>query len=251
MITYSDLLATSDKLAIYLDKNAPVYKGCEIIYREPLFRQQASAFYSNEIAAHIIKLLDCYDTFVDVFGSNVGIFLKRPVAKVTVYNDIHGNVFNFLKILEKPKEFLDLITRIPPNFCKKYLHAKNPSDLMRAVYFYESTRQIATGYKQGKFYNNIDWGNPFLNHCVGTLRATIIDNNLVQNVLKKYSDSTLFLWPAYNFDQSALLKLLVNKDFLLVAPKDFASKSGLFYQDLPDGYVLASNRMSLKPKSLF
>lgn len=90
-------------------------------------------------------------TFVDAFGGSAAVTLNWPYAGVQVYNDLHGEVVNFFRMLREHKALLIEAIALTPFSRKEYELALQPirrnelSELERARRFFVRARQVRSG----------------------------------------------------------------------------------------------------------
>jgi DNA adenine methylase len=70
------------------------------VTRQPL-RYHGAKF---RVAGWIIGFMPEHRAFVEVFGGAAGVLLRKPKARVEVYNDLDGQVVNFWRVLRDPEK---------------------------------------------------------------------------------------------------------------------------------------------------
>jgi DNA adenine methylase len=89
--------------------------------------------------------------FVDAFGGSGAVSLNWPLEGVQVYNDLHGEVVNFFRMLREHKALLIEQIALTPFSRREYELALQPtvtntvSDIERARRFFVRARQVRSG----------------------------------------------------------------------------------------------------------
>lgn len=117
----------------------------------------------------LLPLLPKTTRFCEPFGGSAAVLINREPAPVETYNDLHGDVVNFFRVLRDQKEALIEAIGLTPFSREEFEIALSPSiasitDLERARRFYVLARQVRTGLAQKASSGR--WA-----HCLLTSRA--------------------------------------------------------------------------------
>jgi len=66
----------------------------------------------NSKLGFLLPLLPAVDTYVEPFGGSAAVLLNRDPCRNDVYNDIHGAVVNFFRVLRDPRSTNQLIEQL-------------------------------------------------------------------------------------------------------------------------------------------
>lgn len=117
----------------------------------------------------LLPLLPRTKHFCEPFGGSAAVLINREPSPIETYNDLHGEVVNFFRVLRDQKEALIEAIGLTPFSRQEFELACNPltedvSDLERARRFYVLARQVRTGLAQKASSGR--WA-----HCILTSRA--------------------------------------------------------------------------------
>jgi DNA adenine methylase len=107
--------------------------------------------------------------YCEPFGGSAAVLINREPSPVETYNDMHGEVVNFFRVLRDQREDLIQLIGLTPFSREEFERAISEpvealSDLERARRFYILARQVRTGLAQKASAGR--WA-----HCVLTSRA--------------------------------------------------------------------------------
>lgn len=117
----------------------------------------------------LLPLLPKCHHYCEPFGGSGAVLLNREPSPVETYNDIHGDVVNFFRVLRNQKEALIEAIGLTPFSREEFFYAVNKpkepiADLERARRFFIRARQTRTGLAQTASLGR--WAN-----CKRTSRA--------------------------------------------------------------------------------
>ena len=116
----------------------------------------------------LLPLLPQTQHYCEPFGGSAAVLINRKPSPVETYNDIHGDVVNFFRVLRDQKEALVEAIGLTPFSREEFeiacTQANGLSDLERARRFYILARQVRTGLAQKASSGR--WA-----HCLLTSRA--------------------------------------------------------------------------------
>lgn len=117
----------------------------------------------------LLPLLPPATHYCEPFGGSAAVLINREPSPVETYNDIHGEVVNFFRVLREQKDDLIEAIGLTPFSRAEFELAINKvieelSDLERARRFYVLARQVRTGLAQKASAGR--WA-----HCLLTSRA--------------------------------------------------------------------------------
>ncbi|HZO74147.1 MAG TPA: DNA adenine methylase [Ktedonobacteraceae bacterium] len=116
----------------------------------------------------LLPLLPRTKLFCEPFGGSAAVLINREPSPVETYNDLHGEVVNFFRVLRDKKEALVEAIGLTPFSREEFEIACGSStglsDLERARRFYVLARQVRTGLAQKASGGR--WA-----HCLLTSRA--------------------------------------------------------------------------------
>jgi DNA adenine methylase len=108
----------------------------------------------------LLPLLPECTHYVEPFGGSAAVLLNRPISLIETYNDLDGDVVNFLKIVrEQPDELRRMIDLTPysrAEFTASLLTSEQESGLERARRFYVRVRQSHMAFSVNAIPSN--WG---------------------------------------------------------------------------------------------
>jgi len=101
----------------------------------------------------LLPLLPKTTHFCEPFGGSAAVLINREPSPVETYNDIHGEVVNFFRVLREQKDALVEAIGLTPFSREEFEIAmskpdENITDLERARRFYILARQVRTGLAQ-------------------------------------------------------------------------------------------------------
>jgi len=171
----------------------------------------------------LLPLLPKTQHYCEPFGGSAAVLLNREPAPVETYNDLDGEVVNFLRVLRNQKEELLYAIGMTPFSREEFLEAINTngngshlSDLERARLFFVRARQVRTGLAQTASVGR--WAN-----CLNTSRAGMA------GAVSRWLGSVEGLeWIA-----SRLLRVQIEHDHALKVIERYDSPATLFYCDPP------------------
>ncbi len=117
----------------------------------------------------LLPLLPKTTHYCEPFGGSAAVLINREPAPLETYNDMHGEVVNFFRVLREQKDALIEAIGLTP-FSRTEFEAaindsiENLSELERARRFYILARQVRTGLAQKASAGR--WA-----HCLLTSRA--------------------------------------------------------------------------------
>lgn len=108
------------------------------------------------VADWIIGYFPPHETYVEPFGGAASVLLRKPRSSIEVYNDIHGEVVNFFRVLrDRPSDLLRAIELTPYSREEWELSLSPEGDeLERARRFYVNSWQ---SYGVGGTNNDSSW----------------------------------------------------------------------------------------------
>ena len=116
----------------------------------------------------LLPLLPKCHHYCEPFGGSAAVLFNREPSPVETYNDIHGEVVNFFRVLRDQKERLIELIGLTPFSREEFYYAlqTDPSrtPLERARCFFVRARQVRTGLAQKASLGR--WAN-----CMSTSRA--------------------------------------------------------------------------------
>jgi DNA adenine methylase len=117
----------------------------------------------------LLPLLPRTTHYCEPFGGSAAVLINRLPSPVETYNDVHGEVVNFFRVLREQKDALIESIGLTPFSRAEFEQALTPpgaelSDLERARRFYILARQVRTGLAQKASAGR--WA-----HCLLTSRA--------------------------------------------------------------------------------
>ena len=209
----------------------------------------------------ILLLIPEHKTYIEPFFGGGWVFFAKEPCKIEVLNDINGDLINFFEVLRTQyDEFIhrfDFVIKSKDLFLEYRQTISNQSltPLERAFRFYYVNQNAFGGlmrYNQKGICNSPFCGNPDYKRTNGNMwdfnklkdahnriKATFIENDTYQKIIKKYDRdySFFFLDPPYicsdgkyngtnNFDYDELLNQCRNikGKFLLTLNAEFEEK---------------------------
>jgi DNA adenine methylase len=169
----------------------------------------------------LLPLLPETTHYCEPFGGSAAVLINRKPSPVETYNDIHGEVVNFFRVLREQKDELVEAIGLTP-FSRAEFEAaikestENLSDLERARRFYILARQVRTGLAQKASVGR--WA-----HCLLTSRAGMA--GAVSRWLGAVEDLPLIA--------QRLLRVQIENAPAIEVIKRYDSEETLFYCDPP------------------
>lgn len=169
----------------------------------------------------LLPLLPETTHYCEPFGGSAAVLINRKPSPVETYNDIHGEVVNFFRVLREQKDALVESIGLTP-FSRAEFEAaikestENLSDLERARRFYILARQVRTGLAQKASVGR--WA-----HCLLTSRAGMA--GAVSRWLGAVEDLPLIA--------QRLLRVQIENAPAIEVIKRYDSEETLFYCDPP------------------
>lgn len=166
----------------------------------------------GKIAKYIINIMPPHDCFVDLFGGAAHVIAQKPPITNEVYNDIDGEVVNFLLVARaQPERLTEACESLPYSrwLYEKWKREKPPDDdFERAVrFFYMNRSGIAKGNSDSAFSTSTGWRHSREHNTARTyqsackaiksfaerMKNVMIDNRDFREVIQVYdSPTTLF-----------------------------------------------------------
>jgi len=169
----------------------------------------------------LLPLLPKATHYCEPFGGSAAVLINREPSPVETYNDIHGEVVNFFRVLREQKDALVEAIGLTP-FSRAEFEAaiKEPveglTELERARRFYILARQVRTGLAQKASTGR--WA-----HCLLTSRAGMA--GAVSRWLGAVEDLPLIA--------QRLLRVQIENEPAIKVIRRYDSKETLFYCDPP------------------
>jgi DNA adenine methylase len=169
----------------------------------------------------LLPLLPKAVHYCEPFGGSAAVLINREPSPVETYNDVHGEVVNFFRVLREQKDALVEAIGLTP-FSRAEFEAaiKEPSEglteLERARRFYILARQVRTGLAQKASAGR--WA-----HCLLTSRAGMA--GAVSRWLGAVEDLPLIA--------QRLLRVQIENESAVNVIKRYDSEETLFYCDPP------------------
>lgn len=169
----------------------------------------------------LLPLLPQTTHYCEPFGGSAAVLINRIPSPVETYNDIHGDVVNFFRVLrEQKEELVEAIGLTPFSRAEFEAAIEEPaeglSDLERARRFYILARQVRTGLAQKASSGR--WA-----HCLLTSRAGMA--GAVSRWLGAVEDLPLIA--------QRLLRVQIENAPAIEVVKRYDSPETLFYCDPP------------------
>ncbi len=167
------------------------------------------------LAKAIISLIpDSHKIYCEPFGGGAHVLARKLPSEKEIYNDIDGDVVNFLEVMKQDKEkLINALITIPTSryLLEKWRCEELPEDKFeRAVRWFYLLRQritpinnnLKSGWRSGKYKNSaFDYQNAVLriNGFEERMRDVKIENKDFREIIETYdSKSTLmFVDPPY------------------------------------------------------
>ncbi len=171
----------------------------------------------GKTAKYIINKMPPHDCFVDLFGGAAHVIAQKPPITNEVYNDIDGEVVNFLLVARtEPERLTQACESLPYSraLYEKWKREKPPEDdFERAVRFFFINRSgIAKGNSDSAFSTNTGWRH-----------------SREHNTARTYQSACKAI---KNFAERMKTVMIDNRDFREVVPV-YDSPTTLFYVDPP------------------
>lgn len=165
------------------------------------------------LAKHIIPLMPKHHCYVEPFGGGGHVLTQKDPSKVEVWNDIDGDLINFLMTLRTDKtQLLEALSSLPTSrsLCEKWQQEPMPEDdFQRAVRWYYLLRQTIvpannqkSGWRHGKIKSvAFDYQNSVkrLNDFEERIRAVNIECLDFRDLIERYDspETFFFIDPPY------------------------------------------------------
>lgn len=166
----------------------------------------------SKVAHHIISKMPPHACYVEPFGGAAHVIAQKPPIQYEVYNDIDGEVVNFLLVArDHPKRFQDACDSLPYSreLYERWKREDAPTDdFERAVrFFYINRSGIAKGNSDSVFSTDTGWRHSREHNTARTYRSAcdiipqfaermksvMIDNRDFRDIFRVYdAPSTLF-----------------------------------------------------------
>lgn len=227
------------------------------------------------IAKTIIDFFPEHKTFVDVFGGGANILIQKKRSLVDVYNDINGDVVNYLMVLrDSPEQFYAAVESLPYSrqLYEEWRHSPIPDDpFEKAIRWFYINRGGIVGARKG---STGGWRHGIQHNTVGTYRSAckmimplagrlknvMIENKDFREILLKYDHPETFFYidPPYigrefrydggfskqdHIELSNLIKAMKGKALISYYPHD------MVYQ-LYDGFTITEFGSSVFSKKV-
>lgn len=169
----------------------------------------------------LLPLLPEATHYCEPFGGSAAVLINRAPSRVETYNDLHGEVVNFFRVLREQKDALVEAIGLTP-FSRAefetaiYESTEHLSELERARRFYILARQVRTGLAQKASSGR--WA-----HCLLTSRAGMA--GAVSRWLGAVEDLPLIA--------QRLLRVQIENAPAIEVIKRYDSEETLFYCDPP------------------
>ncbi|MBC7912161.1 MAG: DNA adenine methylase [Pyrinomonadaceae bacterium] len=169
----------------------------------------------------LLPLLPKATHYCEPFGGSAAVLINREPSPVETYNDIHGEVVNFFRVLREQKDALVEAIGLTP-FSRAEFEAaikettEGVTELERARRFYVLARQVRTGLAQKASSGR--WA-----HCLLTSRAGMA--GAVSRWLGAVEDLPLIA--------QRLLRVQIENEPAIEVIKRYDSAETLFYCDPP------------------
>jgi DNA adenine methylase len=168
----------------------------------------------------LLPLLPKTTHYCEPFGGSAAVLINRDPSPVETYNDVHGDVVNFFRVLRDQKDALVEAIGLTPfsreEFEQAIAQEKGITDLERARRFYILARQVRTGLAQKASTGR--WA-----HCLLTSRAGMA--GAVSRWLGAVEDLPLIA--------QRLLRVQIENARALEVIQRYDSEETLFYCDPP------------------
>ncbi|KHE73169.1 DNA adenine methylase [Halobacillus sp. BBL2006] len=166
----------------------------------------------GKVAKHIISRMPPHKCYVDLFGGAAHVIANKPPITNEVYNDIDGDVVNFLLVARnQPKQLKEACESLPYSraLYEKWKRESPPGDdFEKAVrFFYLNRSGIAKGNAEAAFSSSTGWRHSREHNTARTyqsackaiegfanrMKTVMIDNRDFREVVRVYdSPTTLF-----------------------------------------------------------
>jgi DNA adenine methylase len=169
----------------------------------------------------LLPLLPKVKHYCEPFGGSAAVLINRAPSPVETYNDVHGEVVNFFRVLREQKDALIEAIGLTP-FSRAEFEAAikettdGLSELERARRFYILARQVRTGLAQKASVGR--WA-----HCLLTSRAGMA--GAVSRWLGAVEDLPLIA--------QRLLRVQIENEPAIEVIERYDSEETLFYCDPP------------------
>lgn len=166
----------------------------------------------SKVAQHIISKMPNHTCYVEPFGGAAHVIAQKPPVYSEVYNDIDGEVVNFLTVaINEPEKLQQACDALPYSraIYEKWKREKPPDDdFNRAVrFFYINRSGIAKGNSDSPFSTDTGWRHSKEHNTARTYRSAceiipefakrmksvMIDNRDFRDIIRVYdAPYTLF-----------------------------------------------------------
>ncbi|MGF9909542.1 DNA adenine methylase [Brevibacillus porteri] len=166
----------------------------------------------GKVAPHIISRMPLHNCYVELFGGAAHMIAQKPPITNEVYNDIDGEVVNFLLVARsEPQRLRQACESIPYSrmLYEKWKREEPPADdFERAVrFFYVNRSGIAKGNSDSSFSTDTGWRHSREHNTARTyqsacqaieafaerMKTVMIDNRDFRDIVRVYdSPTTLF-----------------------------------------------------------
>ncbi|MBS3984341.1 MAG: DNA adenine methylase [Selenomonadales bacterium] len=166
----------------------------------------------GRVAKHILRHAPQHTCYVEPFGGAAHVIAQKTPVYAEVYNDIDGDLVNFLLVVrENPQELFRRCDTLPYSreLFQRFRSAPAPSDAIeKAVrFFYLNRSGIAKGNSSSAFSKSTGWRSSYAHNTARTYSAAcetilefarrmknvMIENRDFRDILRIYdSDKTLF-----------------------------------------------------------
>lgn len=172
----------------------------------------------SKVAQHIISKMPDHNCYVEPFGGAAHVIAQKAPVYSEVYNDIDGEVVNFLMMaISEPQQLQQACDALPysRSLYEKWKREKPPDDdFTRAVrFFYTNRSGIAKGNSDCKFSTDTGWRHGKDNNTARTYRSAcqiipdfskrmqsvMIDNRDFRDIIRVYDgpDTLFYVDPPY------------------------------------------------------
>lgn len=180
--------------------------------RRPALRWHGGKF---SLAPWIISHFPPHTCYCEPFGGGASVLLRKPPAKIDVYNDLFGDAVNFFRVLrERPAELLAAIDLTPysrAEFMAAQKRSDDPLEAARRFYVWSWQGRGRAGVKEPGGWRFMsrdtrgktpvdDWtNNEHLWSVVKRLRHVQIESDDALAVVRRYdtSDTLFYVDPPY------------------------------------------------------
>ncbi|MGV6934079.1 DNA adenine methylase [Paenibacillus sp. CMM36] len=172
----------------------------------------------GRVAQHIISKMPPHTCYVEPFGGAAHVIAQKPPVYSEVYNDIDGEVVNFLLVaINEPLRLQQACDALPYSrqLYEEWKRSKPPDDdFTRAVrFFYVNRSGIAKGNSDSAFSTDTGWRHSKEHNTARTYRSAtdiipafakrmssvMIDNRDFRDIIRVYDgpDTLFYVDPPY------------------------------------------------------